>query len=186
MLTMAPRHMQGARVNFNLFTPERYETISVYKTGFYTINCPVRLAMYVVGMNNKQSHSDVEKLLLKIGHFFQIQDDFIDCFVDPSVSGKIGTDIQDGKFCWPLVTALQSASDAQKRVLEDNYAKHDPEAIRRVKDLYAELGVEQTYREFEAKTYKDLLALVEEVTRKTGVPAIIFNQVMDLLFKRKK
>jgi farnesyl diphosphate synthase len=46
------------------------------------------------------------------------QDDFLDCFGDAKVTGKIGTDIEDGKCTWLAVVALQRASPDQRALME--------------------------------------------------------------------
>jgi farnesyl diphosphate synthase len=56
--------------------------------------------------------------LIPLGKFFQVQDDFLDCYGDPATIGKIGTDIQDNKCSWLVVQALQRVNAEQRVILE--------------------------------------------------------------------
>ena len=47
-----------------------------------------------------------------------LQDDFLDCFGDPKVTGKVGTDIEDNKCSWLVVQALAKANTEQRTLLE--------------------------------------------------------------------
>lgn len=60
----------------------------------------------------------ISPVLTEIGLYFQMQDDFIDCFGDPEVTGKIGSDIQEGKCTWLLVQLLDESSNLET-VLND-------------------------------------------------------------------
>ena len=53
-----------------------------------------------------------------MGEYFQIQDDFIDCFGDSNITGKIGTDIEDNKCGWLVVQALDMATAEQRKIIE--------------------------------------------------------------------
>ncbi len=53
----------------------------------------------------------------------QIQDDYLDCFGDPEVIGKIGTDIQDNKCSWLVVQALNRCTESERTQLIANYGE---------------------------------------------------------------
>ncbi|KAK2116013.1 hypothetical protein P7K49_006639 [Saguinus oedipus] len=99
-------HPQG-NVDLGRFTEKRHKSIVKYKTAFYSFCLPVAAAMYMAGIDGKKEHANAKKILLEMGEFFQIQDDYPDLFGDPTVTGKVGTDIQDSKCSWLVVRCLQ-------------------------------------------------------------------------------
>ena len=65
-------------------------------------------------------HREAEKILIKIGHLFQVQNDFLDYYSKEEIGEKSGTDIQEGKCTWPIMIALERATAEQKRILKVN------------------------------------------------------------------
>lgn len=55
-----------------------------------------------------------------MGHFYQVQDDYLDCYGNPGTTGKHGTDIAVGKCSWLIVVALQRVTSQQRKILEVN------------------------------------------------------------------
>lgn len=60
----------------------------------------------------------MEAVVIELGLLFQIQDDFLDCFGNAKVTGKIGTDITENKCSWLIVKAFEQANENQKSILK--------------------------------------------------------------------
>lgn len=90
----------------------------IYKTAFYSFYLPVALAMQMSGVTNPDSYKKALDILLPLGEYFQVQDDFLDCYGLPEQIGKIGTDILDNKCGWVINFALKIATEEQRAVLD--------------------------------------------------------------------
>ncbi|KAL0612180.1 Farnesyl pyrophosphate synthase [Plecturocebus cupreus] len=111
------------------FTEKRYKSIVKYKMDFYSFYLPVAAAMYMAGIDGEKEHANAKKILLEMGEFFQIQDDYLDLFGDPSVTGKVGTDIQDNKCSWLVVQCLQRFTLEQCQIQKENYRQKEAEKV---------------------------------------------------------
>lgn len=118
-----------------------------------------------------------------MGEYFQIQDDYLDCFGDPDVIGKIGTDIQDNKCSWLVVQALDMCDKKQRNLLEQNYGKWDDKKVSKVKQLYRDLGLIEQYKAYEENFYKSIQAKLDEVTL---MPRDVFELLLKKIYKRSK
>ena len=167
----------------------------VYKTAYYSFYLPVALAMYLCGISHQPSNDPyalASSILIPLGEYFQVQDDFLDFAAPPEVLGKIGTDIVDNKCSWCVNTALALASPEQRRVLDENYGRKDPEAERRVKALYEELGIREKYAEYEESAYRRIVALIETIPERPAqggevtLKREVFKVFLDKIYKRQK
>uniref|UniRef100_G3U0H4 Farnesyl pyrophosphate synthase n=1 Tax=Loxodonta africana TaxID=9785 RepID=G3U0H4_LOXAF len=63
-------------VDLGRFTEKRYKSIVKYKSGFYSFYLPVAAAMYMAGIDGEKEHANAKKILLQMGEFFQIQENY--------------------------------------------------------------------------------------------------------------
>ncbi|KAJ8005038.1 hypothetical protein DPEC_G00142490 [Dallia pectoralis] len=179
LMTAPPGH-----VDLNRFTLERYKAIVKYKTAFYSFYLPVAAAMYMAGIDSEEEHNKAKHILLEMGEFFQIQDDYLDCFGDPAVTGKIGTDIQDNKCSWLVVTALGVMTPEQRAVLESCYGRHDDACVEKVKMLYNSLQMPALYQQYEEESYQRLQELIG--CHAQNLSHAVFLNFAKKIYKRNK
>lgn len=74
--------------------------------------------MRYAGINSDDAYALALKILIPIGEYFQVQDDYLDCYGAPELIGKIGTDILDNKCSWNVNVALQNADERQRKILD--------------------------------------------------------------------
>ncbi|RVW50287.1 Farnesyl pyrophosphate synthase 1 [Vitis vinifera] len=137
-----------------------HRRIVQYKTAYYSFYLPVACALLMAG-ENLDNHTSVKDILVQMGIYFQVQDDYLDCFGDPQVIGKIGTDIEDFKCSWLVVKALEICNEEQKKTLYGNYGKADPANVAKVKALYKDLDLQGVFLEYESKSYETLVSSIE-------------------------
>lgn len=179
LMTAPPGH-----IDLNRFTMERYRAIVKYKTAFYSFYLPVAAAMYMAGISSEEEHNNAKHILLEMGEFFQIQDDYLDCYGDPAVTGKIGTDIQDNKCSWLVVTALEVMTPEQRAELEVCYGRHEEACVEKVKEIFNTLQMPGLYHKYEEESYQRLQKLI--ACHAKNLPHSVFLNFAKKIYKRNK
>jgi farnesyl diphosphate synthase len=171
-----------------------------YKTAYYSFHLPVAVAMYMCSIPETytirlpsqetktiRAYDLTLSILIPLGEYFQIQDDFLDFSAPPEVLGKIGTDIVDNKCSWCINTALVLCSPEQRSILDKNYGRkgdieagaegsgndkkmdsdggHDAggKCEKRVKQVYEDLKLREVYAEYEIGVYGRLNDLIDGI-----------------------
>jgi farnesyl diphosphate synthase len=170
-------------IDLTRFTLERYQKIVKYKTAFYTFYLPVAIGMITSRVQEKEAFDLARDICCQMGEYFQIQDDYLDCYGDPKVIGKVGTDIQDNKCSWLVIQALDRVTPEQRKVLEDNYGQWDDAKVANVKALYNELNLVKVFEDYEERSYQSIQESLDKVTL---MPRDVFELLLKKIYKRSK
>lgn len=173
-------------VNLDNFSLEKFSFIVIYKTAYYSFYLPVALALHHAGYATPENLKQAHDILIPMGEYFQAQDDYLDAFADPSVLGKIGTDIKDNKCSWLVNQALKLVNPEQRKLLNENYGRKDDECEKRVKELYSELDLKGVYEKFEEERVSDLKQKIAAVDESQGLKKQVFEEFLRKIYKRSK
>lgn len=174
------------KVDLSQFSMQKYIFIVQYKTAFYSFYLPVALALMYCGKASEQNLQQAKDVLIPMGEYFQVQDDYLDAYADPKVLGKIGTDIQDNKCGWLINQALQRVNSEQRKVLDENYGKKDKDCEKRVKEVYAELRLDKVYAQYEEEVVGRMNQMIASVDESEGLKRNVFEEFLRKIYKRSK
>ena len=173
-------------VDLSQFSPAKHSFIVIYKTAYYSFYLPVALALHYLSLANESNLKQARDILIPLGEYFQVQDDYLDAYGSPEVIGKIGTDIQDNKCSWLINQALERASPAQRKVLDENYGHKDSVKEAEVKKVYAELKLDEVYAAYEEKRVGEIREMIEKVDEANGLKKQVFESFLKKIYKRNK
>ncbi|KAI1194934.1 farnesyl pyrophosphate synthetase [Nemania serpens] len=173
-------------VNLDNFSLEKYSFIVIYKTAYYSFYLPVVLALQMLNIATPKNLKQAEEILIPMGEYFQVQDDYLDNFGLPEHIGKIGTDIMDNKCSWLVNQALKIATPEQRKVLEDHYGRKDSAHEAKIKKLYNDLNLEKLYQDYEEKSASDLKTKVSKLDESEGLKKGVFEVFLSKIYKRSK
>jgi farnesyl diphosphate synthase len=168
-----------------------------YKTSYYSFYLPVALAMYMMKVPQTYTiagqtvspYSVALSILLPLGEYFQIQDDFLDYSGTPEQIGKIGTDILDNKCSWCINTALSVATPEQRKTLDENYGRKDSNCEAKVKQIFEEVGLRERYAKYEETVYQQIMGMIESIPETEGPGTLkkdVFKSFVGKIYKRTK
>ncbi|XP_075981323.1 uncharacterized protein LOC142979960 [Anticarsia gemmatalis] len=187
LLTSMGQHLDLAMAHrkkddYSLFTIEKHQQIIQYKTSYYTFRLPTLLALTLVKDVDKGLYVHLDEIFILLGNLFQTQDDYIDCFGDEALTGKAGTDIQEGKCSWLAVTALERCNEEQKQIFVKHYASKDPGDVARIKKLYEDLCIPELYKLKEIEIHDDIVRRIRALPSERAQN--YFFKLLDRTYKR--
>ena len=156
-----------------------YDAILVFKAGYYTLYLSVLLALHYFGLSTPGNVQQCKSILIDMGKFYQIQNDFLDVFGALGRTKKDGTDIQENKCSWVIMKALEVCSDDQKQILEDNYGRDSPQALATVRAVFETLPLEQMYDEEERNWKARISRMIEDVDETEGLRKEVFRKLLE-------
>lgn len=173
-------------VDLSSFSLSKHSFIVIYKTAYYSFYLPVALALHYLQIATDLNLRQARDILIPLGEYFQVQDDYLDAYGTPEAIGKIGTDIQDNKCSWIINQAIERASPEQRKVLDENYGHKNDDKEAQVKKVFAELKLDQVYLEYEEKRVGEIRELIAHVDETEGLKKGVFESFLKKIYKRSK
>ncbi len=125
----------------------KYYQMVQYKTAIYSFYLPFACAAVLLDSTLPAEARDIS---LQLGTLFQVQDDVLDVFGDPQITGKVGTDIEEGKCTWLFCRLLEkNLANDDHDTLYDSYGK--AEGVKSIESVYRKYNLQSDFQAFESE-----------------------------------
>jgi geranylgeranyl diphosphate synthase type II len=99
-----------------------------------------------------------------LGLAFQIQDDFLDAFGDPAKFGKqVGGDIVANKKTFLLIKAMESATDAQKKEMNELLKTNPSDKVERMLSIFKACNADEQARKLKDQYLETAYRHLEDI-----------------------
>jgi geranylgeranyl diphosphate synthase type II len=143
----------------------------------------------ILGGASQRDAAELYRFGLNLGMAFQLQDDLLDTYGDPEVTGKqIGTDIVDNKKTVLMIKALEHASAKQKEELTGWLSREDfdqEEKIGVVTGIFDALHVREIIEKVIREYYDQALVILKQLNRDEERKAELYNFASFLLTRQR-
>jgi len=124
-------------------------TVHKLKTASYTVELPLHLGAIASGKHSDELLRELSEYAIPAGIAFQLRDDILGLYGDPSITGKpVGSDVREKKKTLLIIYAYNNASQDDRIFLEKVFEgkrreEIDENDVRRVQEIVKSSGALQ-------------------------------------------
>lgn len=168
-------------------TEEEYLKMIELKTAVL-IAASLNIGAILGGASNKDA-DELYEFGRNLGLAFQLQDDLLDTYGDPILTGKkVGTDILDNKKTFLMISALNLGNGEQVAELKLWLSKKDfdrEEKIKAVKQIFDQLNIEKVTKQKMQEYFQAAIAILKNLNRPEESKSELYN-FAEFLMQRDK
>ncbi|MEI7472740.1 MAG: polyprenyl synthetase family protein [Chitinophagaceae bacterium] len=139
-----------------------YESMIILKTSVL-LAASLQLGAILGGAGDRNQHH-IYEFGKNLGIAFQLQDDYLDAFGDPTKFGKqVGGDILANKKTFLLIHTLEVANTIQKEQIQVLLNSNDADKVSRMLQLYQDCKVDEWVKQLKEKYYQTALKHMEDI-----------------------
>ncbi|MEV6815515.1 polyprenyl synthetase family protein [Micromonospora sp. NPDC051296] len=155
---------------------DRALRVARYKTASYTVQRPLLFGASLAGVDHDAPLiAAYTHYGLSVGEAFQLRDDLLGVYGDPTTTGKpAGDDLRTGKPTALLMLARELATPAQRRALDGADTRADAPEIARLAEVVVDTGaVDRIERMIDERVEDALAALAAVAVDETARTALV-------------